>query len=196
MYARGNLGLIVRPAGRSEGQQEISGFILWEPWVWDALKQAVELSDVWAANQNEISCLSVCPVTCELNWDWIACSPVHEVNHFLWFCHKVIKSVVPVEQCSHWDSGSRVTGRLLSCSRPKTLSFTPVKPRHRWPEWSPFHTCLMTQKICGSTVSVKAVTSWNRSGQYQGWEAVQNCCESSALLTCACAPTCAVRVSW
>lgn len=36
-----------------------------------------------------------------------------------------IKSVVPGEPCSHWASGSRVTGRLLSWSRPKGFSSAP-----------------------------------------------------------------------
>lgn len=71
---------------------------------------------------NELDVLSV-GLSCSM-WNQTACSLIHEAKRFLRFCRKAIKSTVPGELWSYWASGTRVTDRPPSCSRPKELSFT------------------------------------------------------------------------
>lgn len=84
-------------------------------------------------------------------------------------------------------TGPQAPGSLAGCcpvAHLRGLAPPQVMPQHRWPAWSSFHARLMTRKTRGSTVSVKAATPWNRSGQDQGREPGQTWCESSGLLTC------------
>lgn len=159
-----------------EGQQETFRFILWAPWIsavnfietWPLVSEVPYQTKCWLRGYSVI--LPLCqrigcpttqltisrPVACELNWGWIACFLVYELSCFLWFCHKTIKprgswwAVLPL--------GSRVTSRLLSCSRPREFSFTPGDA-----------TAMLTWVILLSHPSNDLENMWVNCQQWRQW---------------------------